>query len=157
MRRLLPLLLLLGGCAAAPAAELDPLTVARSGRPNDALLCPPGACAAAADAVAPHLALAAADQAALWREVITGEPRTTLAPSADPLVVRATQRSRWLGFTDDIVIRIMPADTRASSFAAYSRSRVGYHDLGVNRRRLERWTRELQRLAPTPPTDAAAR
>ena len=46
--------------------------------------------------------------------------------------------SKWMRFKDDIDILVQPVDGAAekSTLAAYSRSRVGHSDLGVNRKRI---------------------
>ncbi len=139
------------GLGAAPEAErlaLDPLTLERTGRPNDFLVCPEGRCQAVADRVSPVLPLAAADQLRLWEEVVTVSPRTrVLKLNETELLIHAEQRSRLMRFVDTIVIRVLPLDDGRSSFAAYSRSEVGYGDMGVNRARLEDWVARVEAAA----------
>jgi uncharacterized protein (DUF1499 family) len=53
-------------------------------------------------------------------------------------------------FVDTVAIRVLPAGEGGSTFAAYSRSELGYGDLGTNRRRLESWVAALDRQV-TPP------
>jgi hypothetical protein len=127
---------------AAPAP--DPLTLSRTGDPNDALACPPDRCRATPDLPAPTFAVPAAGLLAAWREVIADAPRTTmLDQTGSPELIRAEQRSRWWGFVDDITIEVLPLDDGRSTFAAYSRSRIGTYDFGVNHARLERWINDL--------------
>lgn len=154
--RLLALLMLttlLAACGigAAPEAErlaLDPSTLERTGKPNDVLVCPEGQCRAVADRPAPMLGLAAADQLRLWEEVVTVSPRTrVLRVDETSLTIHAEQRSRLMRFVDTIVVRVIPMDDGRSTFAAYSRSEVGYSDMGVNRARIEDWIARVEAAA----------
>lgn len=139
------------GFGAAPEAErlaLDPLTLERTGRPNDFLVCPPGQCAATVDRAAPVLPVAPADQLRLWEEVVTSSPRTTVLEVDEAgLTIHAEQRSRLMRFVDTIVVRVIAREDGQSTFAAYSRSELGYGDMGVNRARLEDWIARVEAAA----------
>jgi len=56
------------------------------------------------------------------------------------------QRSALFRFPDTVSIEVIPLGDSRSTLAIYSRSTYGYSDLGVNRKRIERW---LARLAET--------
>ena len=129
-----------------PAEPVDPTSVARTGRPNDFLICPAGACAAAADVPAASFAAPPEAVLAAWREVIEAAPRTAVvALDEDELALQAEQRSALLAFVDTIAVRVLALPDGRSSYAAYSRSETGYWDLGVNRRRLEAWAAAVER------------
>jgi uncharacterized protein (DUF1499 family) len=64
--------------------------------------------------------------------------------------IEATDTSRLFGFTDDIVIRIVPHE-RGSQLDIRSMSRVGRSDVGVNARRIRRF---LQRLTAATASNA---
>ena len=157
-----PLLLLLAlvACGAkppgsvAPADMPDPTTLARAGTPNDWLICPEAACAAAISAVSPRYPMPPALLLAAWRAMLADQPRVTLIavdPARDLLLVQ--DRTPVLRFVDTVAIRVLPAGGGAT-FAAYSRSELGRYDFGTNRRRLEGWIAELAgRLAPTGPLE----
>jgi uncharacterized protein (DUF1499 family) len=49
--------------------------------------------------------------------------------------LEATDRTRWFGFRDDIVVRVRP-DGAGSRVDVRSVSRVGRSDLGTNARRI---------------------
>lgn len=156
VRRLLAffmLVTLLSACGlgTAPLEErlaLDPLSLERTGRPNDFLVCPQGRCAAASDRAAPVLPVPAAEQLRLWAEVVTASPRTTvLRVNETELLLHAEQRSRLMRFVDTIVVRVLPVDDGGSTFAAYSRSELGHGDMGVNQARLEDWIARLEAAA----------
>jgi uncharacterized protein (DUF1499 family) len=66
------------------------------------------------------------------REVVSGMDRVTVL-AADQEHIIAEFRSR-LGFVDDVEFRL---DRENGAIQMRSASRVGYWDLGVNRRRLE--------------------
>jgi uncharacterized protein (DUF1499 family) len=55
------------------------------------------------------------------------------------LQIEAEQRSAVFGFVDRISARFVPLGADRSTLIAYSRSEVGYWDLGVNRSRLRDW------------------
>lgn len=124
---------------------LDPTSVARTGRPNDSLICPADRCAATADAAPAIFGVSEAELLAAWKAVIGDEPRTRLIaddPASGRLVVE--QRSFVFRFVDVIAIRVLPVPGGGSTFAAYSRSRRGAYDFGVNATRLNRWAEMLR-------------
>ena len=57
--------------------------------------------------------------------------------------IHAEFRTRLLRFADDVEFRL---ESETSEIAVRSASRVGYSDLGTNRRRMERLRGELERL-----------
>lgn len=139
------------GLGVAPPAErmaLDPATLERTGRSNDFLVCPEGYCAAVSDRVAPVLSVDPAELLRLWEDVVTASPRTRVLAADDTrLTLHAEQRSRLIRFVDTIVVRVVPLEGGRSSFAAYSRSELGYNDMGVNRARLEEWIARVEAAA----------
>ena len=78
-------------------------------------------------------ALAVAQEAG-W-EIVTADKSTGR--------IEATDTTRWFGFKDDVVVRIMPwgSGTRVD---VRSVSRVGRSDLGTNARRIQRYLEALQ-------------
>jgi uncharacterized protein (DUF1499 family) len=113
-------------------------------RPNRWLMAAPRTIAAAPDEPAPEFEIAAERLAEAWTAVIKGQPRTRIiAVSADNLQIEAEQRSALFRFVDRISVRTIPLAAGRSTFAASSRAETGYWDLGVNRRRLRAWLREL--------------
>ena len=70
--------------------------------------------------------------------------------SADGLHLTLVQRTALLRFPDYIDVAIQPApggNGDGSTIAIYSRSRFGYSDLGVNRKRVEDWMAALETKA----------
>lgn len=57
--------------------------------------------------------------------------------------LEATDRTRWFGFRDDVVVRVRP-DASGSRVDVRSVSRVGRSDLGTNARRIQRFLAALK-------------
>ena len=57
--------------------------------------------------------------------------------------IEASDRSRWFGFTDDIVVRITPSGS-GSRIDLRSSSRLGRSDFGVNAARIETYLAALR-------------
>jgi uncharacterized protein (DUF1499 family) len=88
--------------------------------------------------------------------VVAEEP-PSLGKSPTPGVIEATEQTLFLGFTDDIVIRIDGTGTHAR-IDARSASRYGSFDLGQNAARLRRLLAEIRARADvTPPTAVIAK
>ena len=68
------------------------------------------------------------------REVVLNLPRTRIVDE-QPAYLRAECRSAFFGFVDDLELQLRPS---TGVIAVRSASRIGYFDLGVNRRRVER-------------------
>lgn len=131
---------------------VDPLdfsNLQRPGSPNDYLVAPAEVPAYIdADTQSPRFGVSAAQLARLWVEVLEAQPRTrVLGISDDGLGVEAEQRSALFRFVDRISFRAVPIDDDNAGVYVYSRSQVGYWDLGVNQRRVERWLESLQQAA----------
>lgn len=125
-------------------AMTDFSTLNRSENPNNWLIAPASFTAAKADETAPLFDRPADAMASAWVRVIETQPRTKiLAVSADGLQVEAEQRSALFGFVDRISARFVPVQAGTSTLIAYSRSQVGYWDMGVNRERLRTWIAAL--------------
>jgi uncharacterized protein (DUF1499 family) len=151
------LLLLLAACigelepgSVAPADIPDPTTLARTGRPNDWLVCPARACEADTSAAAPSYPVPPGELLAAWRAVLGEQPRATVIAVDEPRgLVMAQDRTPVLRFVDTVTVRVLPTADGGATFAAYSRSEIGYGDLGTNRRRLDAWTAEVGRELET--------
>lgn len=67
------------------------------------------------------------------REAVAALPRTAFVTETEDYL-HAECRSALLGFVDDLELHLRPAE---GIVAVRSASRVGYSDLGVNRKRVE--------------------
>lgn len=124
--------------------HVDPLTARKPDSPNAALIRPEAGDGAAPVYAVTPLALAQAIDA-----VAMAEPRTRrIAGDPQALWLSYVQRTALWGFPDYISVRVVAVDGGAS-YAAFSRARYGYSDLGVNAARLDRWQAALDaRLTP---------
>ncbi|GGK35560.1 DUF1499 domain-containing protein [Salinarimonas ramus] len=130
-------------------ADLGPVDferMARSDSPNDALACPEGVCAAPVDIVTPVYDVPGARLREIVVEVASAEPRTDIVyASIREETDRFVARTGLMRYPDTIAARIYGAGPGRSRLALYSRSQIGYSDMGVNRARLERWLEEIER------------
>ena len=124
------------------SSEALPLSFAsleRTGRPNDALAAPEGYTASPVDVVSQTYRVSAKVLFEVAQEVLAKEPRTRiLAVFRDERQLALEQRSALFGFRDSIWVQPVERPN-GSSLLIYSRSNVGYWDLGVNRKRIETW------------------
>jgi uncharacterized protein (DUF1499 family) len=91
------------------------------------------------------LALDLAPQAAFSPALDTAQQMGWKILAADEAArrIEASDRSRWFGFTDDIVIRITPSGS-GSRVDIRSSSRLGRSDFGVNAARIESFLAALR-------------
>ncbi len=76
--------------------------------------------------------------------IALAEPKTERIDGGGDTVWRSyRQRSRLLGFPDLISVRAAPAEGGATLYV-FSRAVYGYSDMGVNRKRVERWLGALE-------------
>jgi uncharacterized protein (DUF1499 family) len=68
---------------------------------------------------------------------------TVVAADRDRGRIEASARTRWFGFTDDIVIRVRP-EGGGSRVDARSASRIGGHDIGANAARIRTYVAALR-------------
>ena len=78
-----------------------------------------------------------------WTVVATDPPTASGAGR-----IEASQKSRWFGFTDDVVVRIAPAES-GSRVDIRSVSRMGRGDFGVNATRVRAYLAALRTAAPS--------
>lgn len=135
----LALALGLGACAskADPNAPwLAFAEIAPGATSNRALACDGELCPAASNMRAP-IALAASAEA-VSAALARIEPDATFhtAPNGD-IRARYVAVTRVMRFRDDVDVLIHPLPDGASRVAVYSRSRIGYSDLGANGKRID--------------------
>ncbi len=103
--------------------------------PNHYLVCPENYANRPPDAAAPTYACPAETLRQRVRDAIAGLGRTQIV-AEDTRQFRFTQTSRIFRFVDDVLVDIIPLGADRATLAIYSASRVGYSDLGANRRRV---------------------
>ena len=116
----------------------------RSQKPNNYLVAPEGLCRkSTVDAKSP---LIKKSPEALFRRLIgyfeTSGGWKSLNYSEKPHKISVVAVTSLLRFKDDVDIRVLPVEGLpegqvGSHIAIYSRSRVGYSDLGANKKRVE--------------------
>ncbi|HEU0013850.1 MAG TPA: DUF1499 domain-containing protein [Longimicrobium sp.] len=138
---LAPVLLLLAACATAPRGVSAPGAGLAPCPPSPN--CVSTEAAAARHAMPPIAYTGPAEAAqAHARAALLAEPRTRIVLEA-PGYLRAEARSRIFRFVDDVEVVI---DGAARVVRFRSVSRLGHGDLGVNRRRMTRFTERFRAL-----------
>ena len=119
-------------------------------RPNQFLVAPKGLTQAAPHEESPVFPVAVERLCNAFAAMIESQPHVeVLLRSEDGRRWELVQRSRLFRFPDDVSIQFIDNGNGTATLAIYSRSRLGYGDLGVNRRRVQRWLVLLQaELAP---------
>jgi uncharacterized protein (DUF1499 family) len=94
------------------------------------------------------LVLALPPDRAFSRALDTAQRLGWTIVTGDPIAgrIEASDRSRWFGFTDDIVIRITPSGS-GSRIDMRSSSRLGRSDFGVNAARIRAYLTALRAAA----------
>ncbi len=81
-------------------------------------------------------------------EDVIGALKSVRQVSKDGVLSHYVDKTALFHFKDDIRIQFLSRGPGTSSLAVYSASRIGFLDLGANRRRLRRWLELLgKRLA----------
>ena len=135
------------GASRTSAMESFFKNLSRPGSPNHWLVAPADY-AVKPDAVPPVFAVPAATLHAALKTLVqqtSGAAITT--ETADGLHIVFT--SAVFSFKDDVRVHVIPLSPQQSTLALYSASRVGYWDLGANRRRIEDWLTRLQNALST--------
>jgi len=110
-------------------------------KPNQYLVCPQDFCPkAAAHREAPVYDVPAAKLREAWVKVVGAQPRTKLLEeNAERLAYEYVQRSAIFRYPDFVSVKFLPLGENQSTLAIYSRSKYGYSDLGVNKKRIDSW------------------
>lgn len=125
---------------------LDFATLKLRWRPNQYLVCPTDRCAARPHDEAPVFDADADRLEAAVLTVIRRQPRVEqLEGDRVERAYEFVQRTKGLGFPDLISVKIWPLPDGRSTLGIYSRSKYGWSDMGVNRRRVEAWLSGVRR------------
>lgn len=114
-------------------------------KPNQYLVCNADICPkAVAHREAPVFDTPAAALRDAWTKVVAAQPRTKLLESdAEHLADEYVQRSAIFRYPDFVSVRFVDLAEGGSTVAIYSRSKYGYSDLGVNKKRIDEWLDQL--------------
>ncbi len=130
---------------------LDLHALIRPASPNHYLIAPDGFAGPKRDQPAPVFELPAEALYELARRIVLAEPRTDPLDDAPKGLAFEVRQRTWLWrFPDDITIAVRPLGEHRSTLVLYSRSRCGYGDFGVNRRRARRWLGRIAAGATMP-------
>lgn len=129
-----------------PGTEFDFSSLKLTHRPNQFLLAPEGLCQNATPHQLSTLYSATPDRVyAAWKEIVAGSPRTEIRhENKKTLHIEAVQRSTLFRFKDRINFAAFASEADQSTIAIYSRSHVGYSDLGANKARIQNWVQMLE-------------
>lgn len=118
----------------------------RPSSPNTAFIAPETVdTRAASDAAAPVFNLPVTELFSQALMLWSSMPRVKCVYSdVDAGRAAFVETTKLLRFRDDIYVEFVPIGTDASSVIIYSKSRVGYSDLGVNRKRVDHWLNVLR-------------
>lgn len=110
----------------------------RPPKPNTCLAAPENHCLAAEpDFAAPELAMTGRGLFSKLSEIIASERSFgKIETDADALRIKFVATTGLMRFKDDVDIEVIALDHGRATFAIYSRSRVGYSDMGANRKRV---------------------
>lgn len=115
-------------------------SLSRPGSPNTCLVAPEGVCAnAVPDKTSERYLDEPKALFALILDIVEAETRWTVtAQDADEGTISFIATSKLMRYKDDVSILVLPArgEESGSELAIYSRSRVGYSDMGANRKRV---------------------
>ncbi|MCH8111344.1 MAG: DUF1499 domain-containing protein [Proteobacteria bacterium] len=114
--------------------------------PNQYLLCPKGmSTRAKPNDDSPIFDVPIEALQRVWREVALRQPRVAMIRDDREInQCEFVQRSLVFRFPDTMTVEFFAIDDERSTCAVYSRSKYGYGDLGVNRRRVRKWVRLVQ-------------
>lgn len=122
--------------------HVDPATTDRTGRPNDYLVAPAGSTSATTDLDAVVHALPAEELLFLF-DAVARPSSTVLAGSVKDKHITYVHRTTVLGFPDYVSVKAIEVDG-GSSLIIWSRSRFGYSDMGVNKKRVDAWLAQIE-------------
>ena len=119
--------------------QFDRAAPARSGRPNDALMCTPGLCGGVK--IDRELPVYDIEPAALIDRIEaalkgTGETARRVDDGSDPARLRHVTWTSGLGFPDTNSFEAVKLPDGGTGLVAYARAQLGYSDNGNNKRRL---------------------
>lgn len=127
------------------AVDFKTLTVPSS--PNYYLMCPKDYCQAEAQLTSPVYPVDARVLYEKWAKIMKKRVRTELIyidPEREQY--QYVQRSRIFRFPDYINVQFIALNDKQSTLAIFSRSKYGYGDMGVNKKRVQRWLAALNKM-----------
>ena len=117
----------------------------RPPKPNTCLAAPENHCLAAEpDFAPPVMDVTGPDLFSKLSEVIAAQRGFgSITSDAEAWRLKFVATTGFMRFKDDVDIEVIPLDDGKATFAIYSRSRVGYSDLGANEKRVRKLIHEV--------------
>jgi uncharacterized protein (DUF1499 family) len=132
------LIIVLTGCKTMQPIDFHQLSLPKT--PNFYLICPPNFCNAHANQYSPEFNVNVKELESRSLSLIAQQPRVNLISSqAAKHQYQFVQRSLIFRFPDYIDVQFIPVSQDKSTLAMFSRSKYGHSDLGVNKKRLQKW------------------
>ena len=117
----------------------------RPPKPNTCLVAPEDHCLAAEpDFAPPKLDMTGRGLFSKLSELIAAERSFgTITADAERLSLKFVATTGLMRFKDDVDIEVIALEDGKATFAIYSRSRVGYSDMGANQKRVRKLIHQL--------------
>jgi uncharacterized protein (DUF1499 family) len=153
MKRLTFLILLLSilsiqGCSKEGTPNFQHITLPKT--KNYYLVCPAKYCNVTPNELSPVYPVSAEDLYNTFNQIISHESRVNFIYTIpEQGQFQLEQKSLILGFPDDIGIQFIALSENTSTLAIYSKSRYGFYDFGVNKRRVTKWLEQLKKMTET--------
>jgi uncharacterized protein (DUF1499 family) len=149
-------ILLLQGCGQMPTPDLQNLSLPFT--PNYYLICPKDYCNVQPNEYSPVYNLSAEDLFNAWNQLVATQPYMNITGTIPAKAqYEYVQKSLLFGFPDYITVQFIATSDTTSTLAIYSRSRYGFYDFGVNKKRLQNWLAQLNQIvANMPPSNPNA-
>ncbi len=147
---LLVLVSMLTGCSKTnmdipKPVDFNKLTIGHT-KPNFYLMCPKSICSIDSD-ISPTFETDANTLYQAVANVVKNKARVKITSQDDKKYQLAyIQTSRFFNFPDYIDIQVFPVNNNQSTLAIFSRSRYGYYDFGVNKKRVADIIKELSSI-----------
>lgn len=147
-------ILLIQGCGQMPTADLQNLTLPTSA--NYYLVCPKGFCNVQPNEYSQVYNVSAEDLFNAWNQVVSKQIYMDITGTIpEKAQYEYVQRSIVFGFPDYITVEFIAISNYSSTLAIYSRSRYGFYDFGVNKKRVQKLLGQLnQVVANLPPSNS---
>jgi len=125
--------------------HVDPLTAPTPVKPHSFRMAPPALTNEVVDMPAPVFTANPTLMAKAFDDFVLSQNKTTrIAGSPEEGWMTYIQRSPRWNFPDYISVKFIDLNGGKSTIAIFSRSRFGYSDLGVNKKRVLTWVNTLK-------------
>ena len=135
-------MLFIAGCS-SPPQQIDFHKIQLPKTPNYYLVCPKDYCNDKQNQLSPIFSVSVNQLNKAWQQMIAKHHIKPVAQDLQTFQYTYIQRTRWLRFPDTINVKLIPISNTQSTIAIYSKSKYGYGDMGVNKKRVKAWLQQL--------------